>query len=209
MIYKNTLNMKKLFTFVAAASIFAACTSKSDLATQKDVIAVDTASMYRSNASTDVNPADVAKPAAPAVAPTTIIRERVVYVDRTPRARRQTIREADPIAPAVSSVPQAQPQAGTAPSTTQSSGVGTAPSEGTGSSTASVPETVEKKKGWSNAAKDAAIGGVGGAVVGAVLSKKKGKGAVIGGILGGVGGYILGKKKDKSQANDLPNYVSY
>ena len=54
-----------------------------------------------------------------------------------------------------------------------------------------------RKKGMSHAAKDAIIGGVGGAIVGAVVSKNKVKGAVIGGVVGGAGGYIIGRKKDK------------
>ena len=56
-----------------------------------------------------------------------------------------------------------------------------------------------KKKGWSKAAKGAVIGGVGGAVVGAVVSKKKVKGAIIGGVVGAAGGYILGRSKDKKE----------
>lgn len=56
-----------------------------------------------------------------------------------------------------------------------------------------------QKKGWSHSAKDAVIGGVGGAVAGAVISKKKGKGAVIGGAVGAAGGYIIGRKKDKKE----------
>src|SRR5215212_5144528 len=43
------------------------------------------------------------------------------------------------------------------------------------------------KKGWSKAAKGTVIGAGTGAVLGAVISKKKGKGAVIGGILGAGG----------------------
>lgn len=57
--------------------------------------------------------------------------------------------------------------------------------------------TVRRKRGWSHAAKDATIGGVGGAVIGAVISKNKVKGAIIGGVLGAGGGYILGRSKDK------------
>ncbi len=53
------------------------------------------------------------------------------------------------------------------------------------------------KKGWSKAAQGAAIGGVGGAVAGAIISKKKGTGAVIGGVVGATGGYIIGREKDK------------
>ena len=59
--------------------------------------------------------------------------------------------------------------------------------------------TVSRKKGWSHAAKDATIGGVGGAVLGAVISKDKVKGAVIVGVIGAGGGYILGRSKDKKE----------
>ena len=59
--------------------------------------------------------------------------------------------------------------------------------------------TVTRRRGWSHAAKDATIGGVGGAVTGAIISKNKGKGAIIGGVLGAAGGYILGRSKDKKE----------
>lgn len=70
-------------------------------------------------------------------------------------------------------------------------------------STTSAPTTVPEKKGWSNAAKGATIGGVGGAIGGAIISKKKGKGAVIGGAIGAAGGYILGRKKDKANKDTI------
>ena len=56
---------------------------------------------------------------------------------------------------------------------------------------------VVHKKGWSKGAKDAAIGGVGGAAVGAAVSHDKSKGAIIGGVAGAAGGYLIGHKKDK------------
>ncbi len=75
---------------------------------------------------------------------------------------------------------------------------------GSGSSTTtsrnnntSTGQTTTRRRGWSHAAKDATIGGVGGAVVGAVISKNHVKGAIIGGVLGAGGGYILGRSKDK------------
>lgn len=56
----------------------------------------------------------------------------------------------------------------------------------------------QQKKGWSNKAKGAVIGGVIGAGAGAVISKdKKVQGAVIGGILGAAGGYGVGAILDK------------
>lgn len=54
-----------------------------------------------------------------------------------------------------------------------------------------------EKKGWSKAAKGAVIGAGTGAVVGAVVSKKKGTGALIGAAAGAGTGYIIGRSKDK------------
>ena len=62
--------------------------------------------------------------------------------------------------------------------------------------TANAP--VMKKKGWSKAAKGAAIGGGSGAVLGAIISKKnRVAGAVIGGVLGAGAGYGIGRQMDK------------
>ena len=205
--------MKKILTIIAAASIFAACNSKSDLDTTKDVIVTDTTNMYRSNASTDINLAQKAKEEEKTVAPTKIIREtRIVYVDRKPRAKKHVVHEAAPVNPVVVT-PQPQTNTGNTPQTngngtSDKSGNGNTASTGTGTNTSSTTPA-QKDKGWSNAAKDAVIGGVGGAVVGAVISKKKGTGAVIGGILGAAGGYILGKKKDKAGQTADPKYTSY
>lgn len=62
----------------------------------------------------------------------------------------------------------------------------------------------QKKKGWSNKAKGAVIGGVAGAVTGAIVDKKHhAAGAVIGGVAGAGAGYGTGaiidnkKKKEK------------
>lgn len=66
----------------------------------------------------------------------------------------------------------------------------------------SEPQTVvvrEEKKGWSNKAKGAVVGGVVGAVTGAAVSDKKGKGAVIGGVVGAAGGYGVGAILDKKK----------
>ncbi|WP_426059726.1 YMGG-like glycine zipper-containing protein [Hymenobacter sp. B1770] len=61
------------------------------------------------------------------------------------------------------------------------------------------------KKGWSNKAKGAAVGGGAGAVTGAVLGG--GKGAVIGAAAGAVGGGLLGRKRDKKK--DPARYNEY
>ena len=48
--------------------------------------------------------------------------------------------------------------------------------------------------------KDALIGGVGGAAVGAAVSHDKSKGAIIGGVAGAGTGYLIGHGKDKRAA---------
>jgi len=53
------------------------------------------------------------------------------------------------------------------------------------------------KRGWSSAAKGAAIGAGAGAVTGILVDKKDGRGAVIGGVLGAGTGYVIGRSKDK------------
>ena len=71
---------------------------------------------------------------------------------------------------------------------------------GTGSADNGSGETaqVEKKEGWSKAAKGAVIGGVAGAAGGAILNKKnRVAGAVIGGVIGAAGGYGIGRNMDK------------
>jgi hypothetical protein len=54
-----------------------------------------------------------------------------------------------------------------------------------------------KKKGWSHAAKGAAIGAGAGAVTGIIVDKKDARGAIIGGVLGAGTGYVIGRAKDR------------
>ena len=61
------------------------------------------------------------------------------------------------------------------------------------------------KKGWSNKAKGAAVGGGAGAVTGAVIGG--GKGAIIGGAAGVIGGGLIGRNKDKKK--DPARYNAY
>ena len=61
------------------------------------------------------------------------------------------------------------------------------------------------RKGWSNKAKGAAIGGGAGAVTGAVIGG--GKGAIIGGAVGVVGGGLIGRNRDKKR--DPARYNAY
>jgi hypothetical protein len=80
--------------------------------------------------------------------------------------------------------------------TSTSNGGSTAPTSN-GTATTTTTTTTAEKKGWSSRAKGAVIGGVAGAVGGAIISKNKGTGAAVGAVVGAAGGYIIGNEKDK------------
>ena len=85
------------------------------------------------------------------------------------------------------------------PTSTESTSGSTADNgSGSMSNESSQTAKVEKKGGWSKAAKGAVIGGVAGAAGGAVINKQnRVVGAVIGGVLGAAGGYGIGRQMDK------------
>jgi osmotically inducible lipoprotein OsmB len=75
----------------------------------------------------------------------------------------------------------------------------------------SFAQTVTKrkyKKGWSNKAKGAAIGGGAGAVAGGLIGGNV-KGALIGGAVGAGGGYLVGRSKDKKNGRPNRGVVKY
>jgi hypothetical protein len=141
---------------------------KSKTDTNKDIVGTDT-SYYKNNMLADTAQVE-------ALAPGTT--KRIVET-----------RNPDGSSTTVTTVTNNKPTSATRTSTVRT---GSVASSGTGTTT-----TTTTKKGWSNRAKGAVIGGVGGAVVGAAVSKKKGKGAIIGGAVGAAGGYIIGNEKDK------------
>jgi hypothetical protein len=55
----------------------------------------------------------------------------------------------------------------------------------------------QRKKGWSSAAKGAAIGAGAGILTGILVDKKDARGAVIGGVLGAGTGYVIGRAQDR------------
>jgi hypothetical protein len=173
--------MKKIFATLSIAAIFAACTNNPNTTGQASTTTqTDTAGLaeYRQwktqqeliQTNGMVNGVNEFQSTPNAVAP----REReIVYVERPAAPVRRTR------------------------TTTRSSGVSSS-SGGSGTSTASTGTTqTTRKKGWSKAAKGAVIGGASGAVLGAIVSKKKGLGAVIGGVVGAGAGYMIGRGKDK------------
>ena len=151
--------MKKMLQCFMVALIFAACNSKTDLDTNKDVILTDTSGMYKSNIMTDTGSV---------ITTTTLINGN----NNRAVANRQT---------------------------TNTNRSVTTRNNRNGSGNTVSTTTVTRRRGWSHAAKDATIGGVGGAVLGAVISRNKVQGAIIGGVVGAGGGYIIGRSKDKKE----------
>lgn len=116
------------------------------------------------------------------------------YLTDTGVANREVNKAAD-----VAERPNAVPaKTGNAKSSNNSGNNSSTASTGSNSNSGSNSNTstAAEKKGISKAAKGAIIGGVGGAVTGAVIGKNA-KGAVIGGAVGATGGYIIGRSQDK------------
>ena len=177
--------MKKILPVIASVLFFTACqTEKKDIDVNKDFMLMDTARIYPSNVSADTGIATVA-PAAPQVN-----NEPPVARQSTPRKRTNTPTPQN-------NAPVVQTPQPTNTNTTPAPVPDANASTGTGTKPDTVATAPAKKKGWSDAAKGATIGGVGGAVIGGVIGKNA-KGAVIGGVIGAAGGYILGRKKDKA-----------
>ncbi len=173
--------MKNLFIGFASVLLVTACNSKTTESESTNVLTTDTTSLYNNGISSDtaVLTESVAEP------------ERdTVYLPAPKRVEAAKTRTSYKTTTPAKSTSSASTSTGTVPAKDT---VSTVPS------TASTP-TVSEKKGMSNSTKGAILGGVGGAVGGAIISKKKGKGAIIGGAVGAAGGYILGRKKDKKQA---------
>lgn len=71
-------------------------------------------------------------------------------------------------------------------------------------SSGGVTSTQAKKKGWSDAAKGTAIGAGVGAIGGALIDKKSGRGAIIGGLTGAGAGYVIGRAEDRKSGRVQP-----
>mgnify|MGYP006331840599 CR=1 FL=1 len=190
----NLTIMKKVLLSLAIITGLASCKSgKEDLATEKQMLPVNPVGFSGSVLT------DTAKIIAPVAAPEEEViiykkRKKVIYIDEPVVVKQPTV---TPVPAETSATPPIATQP-TVPSTGTDTNTGSGNTDAN-TGTAGTGETEKKKKGWSNAAKGAVIGGVGGAVAGAVINgKNRGKGAVIGGVIGAAGGYILGKKKDKN-----------
>jgi hypothetical protein len=198
--------MKNLLLTLFIITGFAACKSNTQSDSQKRDIQLlsDSSAFTNNNIYTDT-----VVSAKSEVVPTKISNapERMVKVKRQVSLPEKNIKSATVKTSTSNKTPEVIPPVVTPPVVTGNSGTATntgAANEGTagsGNGTSSgTPTTIpqpEKKKGWNKAAQGAVIGGVTGAVGGAILSKKKGLGAVIGGVVGAAGGYIIGNGMDK------------
>ena len=128
------------------ASTFAACKSKTET-NKKDIIGIDSTSRYKNNIMADTARLEAA-------APGTITKRIVETRDANGNIISTTT--------TTTTVGKSNTTAKTATG-----------SRRTSASTAPAATQTAQRKGWSNRAKGAAIGGVGGAVVGAAVSKKR------------------------------------
>jgi hypothetical protein len=182
---------------IVSAIAFTACKDKKET-DREMVLLTDSSNISNLSSDTAAGQAVLPVPQEPVVAA-----PPVRSTSPTPRRTTQApVRSTQPTTQAPINTPA--PSTTTQPTTTPAPSTETAGS-GTGTEGTTTPApTAQKKTGMSNSAKGAIIGGVGGAVAGAVIGKNA-KGAVIGGVIGAAGGYILGKKKDKKQAADTTN----
>lgn len=72
------------------------------------------------------------------------------------------------------------------------------------SSSSNTVATPAKKKGWSQAAKGAAIGAGAGAIGGILVDKNNARGAIIGGVVGAGTGYVIGRAQDRKSGRVQP-----
>jgi hypothetical protein len=172
--------MKKiLFGLTIVATAFGACKQKSNLNTDRSMVLLSDSGNYNYNGSSDTgyNNQQVVSSGIFGAGTTNAVSHAEPAVNEPIRA--------------TSAKSSSSNTRATTRRTSTSSGSGTSSSGGTTAST--VPA---RKKGWSKAAKGAAIGGGAGAVAGAVIGKNA-KGAIIGAVLGAGGGYIIGRSQDK------------
>ena len=203
--------MKNFLLAFIALSTFTACSNstKEKEWSQANLVPVNTAGYVVSNASTDV-----AKP---------VFREEfdVPVARKSKSLKRKSVASAnqEETVPVVNQQPSVETgktgQSAPVPEvktqeTGQATSPGTAPDEGkagtseNGTATTGT-EKPAKKKGWSDAAKGAAIGGAAGAIGGAIINgRNRTVGAVVGAVIGAAGGYAIGRKRDKNrEANEF------
>ncbi len=188
--------MKKVLLGISISVFLIACKSKNEYADQqKDLLPLNNTALYNSSILTDtavVKDELIAPRKITKAAPAKKVRKKV-YTESNAVEEPDTAPVKTP-AGVVTNIPGSNDN----PVTTDTGVSGNTGAGKDVAKEANAPLPEVKKKGWSDAAKGAVIGGVGGAIAGAVINgKNRGKGAVIGGVIGAAGGYVLGRKKDK------------
>ena len=162
--------MKKYYIVFIIAFLFGACQTKQDIKANGHLVPLDTTRIYNNNILSDTAKMKSSDP-------NTGVKKTVTTTTTT----------TEPLNNGASDVVKNKAVvAAGRKSTIQHKGSGATYVE---------PSPV-RPKGISSAAKGAAIGGVGGAIVGGVIGHNA-KGAIIGGVLGGGAGYAIGRSKDR------------
>ncbi|MDQ6763963.1 MAG: glycine zipper domain-containing protein [Bacteroidota bacterium] len=197
--------MKNFLLSIAIITSFAACnnTPKDDT---RDIQLLSDPSAYQNKVNADTA-ADVAAQPLPAAevktAPQVItITKRIIYTPAKPANTAPVSQPAVYTPPVATQAPNPTPAGTTSDNGIMQPGSTTG---GTANQPVATTTETEKKKGWSAAAKGAAIGAGAGAIGGAIISKKKGLGAIVGGVVGAAGGYIIGKDIDKKNSRLVMN----
>lgn len=194
--------MKNLLLTIFIITGLAACKSDPEASQQRNIQLLPDAGSYSNNVFSDTNSIAKAEVAPEKISekPNTRTIVRTIIIER-PAPQSDNVKEAtkkESITPPVAiTEPVSTPPVENVPDPQNTSIDSSTTSETSGTATSSDGEKVQKKSGMNKATQGAIIGGVAGAVGGAVISKKKGLGAVVGGIAGAAGGYIIGKNMDK------------
>lgn len=194
--------MKNLLLIIFIITGLAACKSDPEVGQQRNIQLLPDAGSYTNSVLSDTNSLMKVEPVPEKIyeKPNTKTIVRTIIVERpssqSGQTREVTKRE-NGATPVVIADPVSTQPVDNVPSP-KSTGIDSSSTAGnSGAATTSNGEKVQKKAGMNKATQGAIIGGVTGAVGGAVISKKKGLGAVVGGIAGAAGGYIIGKNMDK------------
>ncbi len=183
----NSIIMKQILSVLALTAVLASCSSNPKTGTEvpKDVVTTDTAGLYNDK-NRVMNVDGLNDTTVTTVTTTTVTKSGTAPLVAAPEP-----------AP-VKKTPRSTARRSPSESSSRNNGT-----YNSGSGRSSQPtETVARKRGWSKAAKGTVIGAGSGAVIGAVVSKKKGKGAIIGGVLGAGVGYGIGRSKDKKDGRN-------
>ena len=192
--------MKNFLLSLTLITGFAACNNAPKQEASRDIQLLTDSTSYHNNFYSDTSSTVKNEPAPAAEAkaePRTItVTKRIIYTPAKTVTRAPVYEPQVNTSPVTTVPPSPAPVATGTTDNTANAGSGTS---GSTDPVATTTTQTEKKKGWSSAAKGAAIGAGAGAIGGAIIAKKKGLGAIVGGVVGAAGGYIIGKDIDKSK----------